>query len=222
MDISRCKADRTVSKDISNREKFKEKIEAVLSNEDNNKIINKENKQEELKLDKLIDVIKDILDKKEMDKSKIMKICIVKNIKKDEKNNKILISFSKTHNTKKEDNEQDSKFNILIKIPEEISKQININKLKQKIKEMAMRENALTLDFESLKEISYELSRIDTFVNDLYISILNFYNRILKHENLKDIHEEVKEHKENFITIHSGRNFKQPQDSDEQKVSVPQ
>lgn len=95
-------------------------------------------------------------------------------------------------------------------------------RLKQKIKEMAMREIALTLDFESLKEISYELSRIDTFVNDLYISILNFYNRILKNENLKDIHEEVKEHKENFITIHSGRNFKQPQDSDEQKVSVPQ
>ncbi|MEJ2248477.1 MAG: DUF2061 domain-containing protein [Candidatus Lokiarchaeota archaeon] len=84
-------------------------------------------------------------------------------------------------------------------------------RLKQKIKEEAMREIALTLDFESLKEISYELSRIDTFVNDIYISIINFYNRVLANESLKDIHDEVREHKKHFETIHSGRNFKEPE-----------
>mgnify|MGYP006277554285 FL=1 len=94
-----------------------------------------------MKLDKLIDVIKDILDKKDMDKSKIKQIWIVKNIKNDEKDNIILISFSKAQNTNNEDKEQDSKYNILIKIPEEISKQININKFKQQIKETIPVEN---------------------------------------------------------------------------------
>jgi uncharacterized membrane protein len=84
-------------------------------------------------------------------------------------------------------------------------------RLEKKIKEKAMREIALTLDFESLKEISYELSRINTFVNDIYVSIINFYNRVLKNESLKDIHEEVREHKAHFETIHAGRNFEHPE-----------
>jgi len=82
-------------------------------------------------------------------------------------------------------------------------------RLRKKIEEEIIREIDLTVNYDFLRELSYELSRFDTFVEEIYISILNFYDRLLENEQLEDIHEEIKKHRETFVKAHEGRNFKE-------------
>jgi uncharacterized membrane protein len=82
-------------------------------------------------------------------------------------------------------------------------------RLRKKIEEEIIREIDLTVNYEFLRELSYELSRFDTFVEEIYRSIINFYDRLLKNEQLEDIHDEIKKHREIFVKAHEGRNFKE-------------
>jgi uncharacterized membrane protein len=76
---------------------------------------------------------------------------------------------------------------------------------KKIIAKIKKREIDLTLDFSSIKELAYQLSQIDTFVPDLYISIQNIFNKMLQNKDLEEIHEEIEKYKNYFDIRHSGR-----------------
>lgn len=81
-------------------------------------------------------------------------------------------------------------------------------RLRQKFrKEFLEREIELKVNYSSIKELSYELSRMDTFVKAIYTAILNFYESLLDNEELEDLREEIANHKEFFIKAHAGRDF---------------
>jgi uncharacterized membrane protein len=79
-------------------------------------------------------------------------------------------------------------------------------------KEIMSREIEMKIDYNFLRDLSYEMSQTDTFVAGVYNSILDFYNRMLKNEELKDIHDEILKHKEHFKKVHEGRNFPKRED----------
>lgn len=92
-----------------------------------------------------------------------------------------------------------------------------VRRLRKEIKEeLLRREVDVRIDLNSIKEISYELSQIDTFVKDLYVTIMNFYNRMLKNEELMPLHEKILAHKRHFETVHAGRNFPKIEDMSEE------
>jgi len=81
-------------------------------------------------------------------------------------------------------------------------------RLRQKFrKEFLEREIELKVNYSSIKELSYELSRLDTFIKTIYSSILNFYDGLLENDELEQLHDEISKHKEFFIKAHAGRNF---------------
>ncbi|MFX0030150.1 MAG: DUF2061 domain-containing protein [Candidatus Hermodarchaeota archaeon] len=83
---------------------------------------------------------------------------------------------------------------------------ISRKKLEKEILErIKRREINLKINFEPIREISYELSQIDTFVPKLYLSVLHFFDSMLKNEELQEIHEELQMHKNNFKRVHSSR-----------------
>ena len=63
----------------------------------------------------------------------------------------------------------------------------------------------LEIEFSSLKEIAYDLSNVDTFIPKIYLSTLNFFNHLLKNDELEEIHDEIQSYKDHFIQVHSGR-----------------
>ena len=63
----------------------------------------------------------------------------------------------------------------------------------------------LRLDFSSIKELAYQLSQINTFIPELYISLQNIFNKMLENEELAEIHEEIENYKNYFDVAHSGR-----------------
>jgi uncharacterized membrane protein len=92
-----------------------------------------------------------------------------------------------------------------------------VKRLKKQIKaELLAREVDVRIDLNSIREISYELSQIDTFVQELYVTVMNFYNRMLKNEELMPLHEEILAHKRHFQTVHAGRNFPKIEDMSEE------
>jgi uncharacterized membrane protein len=70
---------------------------------------------------------------------------------------------------------------------------------------MKKREIDLLIDYDSIKEIAFELSIVDTFVPKLYITVLNFFKRLLENEQLHEIHDEITKYKSNFEALHSRR-----------------
>ena len=76
---------------------------------------------------------------------------------------------------------------------------------KEILERLKRREINLKINFEPIKEISYELSQIDTFVPKLYLSVLHFFESMLKNEELQEIHGELQNYKENFERVHSAR-----------------
>jgi len=51
------------------------------------------------------------------------------------------------------------------------------------------------------------MSRIDTFIKEVYESALNFFTSILENEELKDLHEKISKYFEYFKHTHSNRGF---------------
>ncbi len=84
---------------------------------------------------------------------------------------------------------------------------------KKIIEKIKRREINLKLDFSSIKELTYQLSQIDTFVPKLYISTKRIFENMLENEELGEIHEYIKNYKENFERVHSGRKLFFPKEN---------
>jgi len=65
----------------------------------------------------------------------------------------------------------------------------------------------IKLDFDLLKEISFEFSQTDTYVKEPYDSIMSFFENLLQNENLAEIQEEVQRDKTYFELKHKNRGF---------------
>ncbi|MFX1409461.1 MAG: DUF2061 domain-containing protein [Promethearchaeota archaeon] len=76
---------------------------------------------------------------------------------------------------------------------------------KELLQKIKRKEIELKIDFTSIKDLAYELSQVDTFIPKLYLSVLNFFNRILENEDLEEIHVDIENYKNYFIKIHSSR-----------------
>ena len=65
----------------------------------------------------------------------------------------------------------------------------------------------IKLDFDLLKEISFEFSQTDTYVKEPYESIMSFFENLLQNENLAEIHEEIQRDSVYFELKHKNRGF---------------
>ena len=83
---------------------------------------------------------------------------------------------------------------------------ISRRKLKEKIiEDIRKRQIDLKIDYSSIMEIAYHMSQVDTFVPKLYLSVKNFFNKLLENEQLEEIHYEIEKYKSYFETTHSKR-----------------
>jgi len=71
------------------------------------------------------------------------------------------------------------------------------------------REVDIKLDFDLLKEISFEFSQTDTYVKEAHESILSFFEKLLQNENLAEIQEDIQRDKIYFELKHKNRSFMQ-------------
>ncbi len=79
-------------------------------------------------------------------------------------------------------------------------------KLEEKIiEDIRKRQIDLKIDYNSIMEIAYHMSQVDTFIPKLYLSVKNFFNKLLENEQLEEIHEEIKKYKSYFETTHAKR-----------------
>ena len=65
----------------------------------------------------------------------------------------------------------------------------------------------IKLDFDLLKEISFEFSQTDTYVKEAHESILSFFEKLMQNENLAEIHEDIQRDKNYFELKHKDRSF---------------
>ncbi|MHA1240745.1 MAG: DUF2061 domain-containing protein [Promethearchaeota archaeon] len=63
------------------------------------------------------------------------------------------------------------------------------------------------LDFDLLKEISFEFSQTDTYIKEPYESIMSFFENLLQNENLAEIHKEIQRDRVYFELKHKNRDF---------------
>jgi len=79
-------------------------------------------------------------------------------------------------------------------------------KLEEKIiEDIRKRQIDLKIDYNSIMEIAYHMSQVDTFIPKLYLSVKKFFNKLLENEQLEEIHEEIKKYKSYFETTHAKR-----------------
>ena len=65
----------------------------------------------------------------------------------------------------------------------------------------------LKINYDSVLDVVYEMSKIDTFVKEVYDSALNFFNSVLENDQLKEYHEEIEKYFEIFKMTHEKREF---------------
>ena len=83
----------------------------------------------------------------------------------------------------------------------------NYHDKRLRIKIEKTREVDIKLDFDLLREISFEFCQTDTYVKDAYESILSFFEKLLNNENLTEIHDDIQRDKEYFEVKHKERSF---------------
>ena len=67
----------------------------------------------------------------------------------------------------------------------------------------------IKLDFDLLKEISFEFSQTDTYVKEPYDSIMSFFENLLQNENLAEIQKDIQRDMNFFELKHKDRSFMQ-------------
>lgn len=82
-------------------------------------------------------------------------------------------------------------------------------RLRKKIEEL--KEVNLKFDFDLIKQISYEFSQTETFIEDIYESILRFYDKLLSNQYVDEIREDILRDKRYFEKKHEKRSFKESQ-----------
>lgn len=65
----------------------------------------------------------------------------------------------------------------------------------------------IEINYKSVMDLAYKMSRIETFVKDIYDSTLDFFYSILKNEELKEFHPEITKYYEYFLRTHKGKSF---------------
>jgi len=83
----------------------------------------------------------------------------------------------------------------------------NYHDKRLRIKIERTREVDIKLDFDLLKDISFEFSQTTTYVKEAYESILSFFEKLLQNENLAEIFEDVQRDKIYFELKHKDRSF---------------
>jgi uncharacterized membrane protein len=83
----------------------------------------------------------------------------------------------------------------------------NYHDKRLRIKIERTREVDIKLDFDLLKDISFEFSQTTTYVKEAYESILSFFEKLLQNENLAEIYEDVQRDKIYFELKHKDRSF---------------
>ena len=69
------------------------------------------------------------------------------------------------------------------------------------------REVDIKLDFDLLKEISFDFSQTDSYIKEAYDSLISFFEKLLQNENLAEIHESIQRDKNFFELKHKDRSF---------------
>jgi len=83
----------------------------------------------------------------------------------------------------------------------------NYHDKRLRIKIERTREVDIKLDFDLLKDISFEFSQTTTYVKEAYESILSFFEKLLQNENLAEIYKDVQRDKIYFELKHKDRSF---------------
>ena len=83
----------------------------------------------------------------------------------------------------------------------------NYHDKRLRIKIELTREVDVKLDFDLLKEISFEFSQTDTYVKEPYESIMSFFENLLQNDNLVEIREDLQRDKNYFELRHKDRSF---------------
>ena len=84
----------------------------------------------------------------------------------------------------------------------------NYHDKRLRIKIEKTREVDIKLDFDFLKEMSFEFSQTDTYDKEAYESVLSFFDKLLQNKNLIEIQEEVQRDKNYFELRHKARSFR--------------
>jgi uncharacterized membrane protein len=84
----------------------------------------------------------------------------------------------------------------------------NYHDKRLRIKIERTREVDIKLDFDFLKEMSFEFSQTDTYDKEAYESVLSFFDKLLQNKNLIEIQEEVQRDKNYFELRHKARSFR--------------
>jgi len=85
----------------------------------------------------------------------------------------------------------------------------NYHDKRLRIKIEKTREVDIKLDFDLLKEISFEFSQTDTYAKEAYEPILSYFEKLLQNENLAEIHQDIQRDKNYFELKHKDRHFMQ-------------
>jgi uncharacterized membrane protein len=83
----------------------------------------------------------------------------------------------------------------------------NYHDKRLRIKIERTREVDIKLDFDLLKDISFEFSQTTTYVKEAYEAILSFFEKLLQNESLTEIFEDVQRDKIYFELKHKDRSF---------------
>jgi hypothetical protein len=65
----------------------------------------------------------------------------------------------------------------------------------------------VNVDFDLLKDISFEFSQTDTYAKEAYESIISFFENLLKNETLAEIHKDIQRDTTYFELKHKDRSF---------------
>lgn len=77
---------------------------------------------------------------------------------------------------------------------------------KKRLKEKLRRQMVdLNINYDAVLDLSYELSRLDTYMKEVYDSANDFFLSILKNPELKEIHDQVEDHYNQFKNVHVNR-----------------
>ena len=83
----------------------------------------------------------------------------------------------------------------------------NYHDKRLRIKIERTREVDIKLDFNLLKDISFEFSQTTPYVKEAYEAILSFFEKLIQNENLTEIYEDVHRDKNYFELKHKDRSF---------------
>ena len=67
----------------------------------------------------------------------------------------------------------------------------NLRTKKRFEKKFLKRSIELKIHYDSVLDLAYEISKIDTFIKEVYESGLNFFKSVLKNDQLSDYHDEI-------------------------------